>query len=163
MTATPATEGWAGDGVGREPHGRQVLVVGVDGSAPSWDAFAWAAGEARRCHGRIIAVFVSPLVEPEGALAVVAPFSYAGAAEAREQAADRLAEEVAARGVDVGVEVSFVRAKGDPAHVLTQAALSAHADVIVVGRSTKLLHRLVGSISRRLVLSQDVPVVVVVP
>jgi hypothetical protein len=60
MTAVPVTEGKAGDDAAAEPIGRPVLVVGVDGSDPSWDAFAWAAGEARRCRGRVIAVFVTP-------------------------------------------------------------------------------------------------------
>ena len=44
------------------------IVIGVDGSAQSWDAFAWAAGEALRRNGRIVAVFVTSLLEPGEAL-----------------------------------------------------------------------------------------------
>ncbi len=62
MTAVPVTEAKAGDDAAGH-IGRTVLVVGVDGSGASWDAFAWAAGEARRCSGRIVAVFVTPQVE----------------------------------------------------------------------------------------------------
>jgi nucleotide-binding universal stress UspA family protein len=163
MTAVPVTETKAVDDAAAERSGRQVLVVGVDGSDPSWDAFAWAAGEARRCRGRIIAVFVTPLVEPEAALSVSAPYNYSSALEARDQMAEELAGEVARRADELGVEVSFVREKGDAAHVLTEVALSEHADLIAVGRSAKMVHRLAGSVSRRLVLCRDLPVTVIVP
>jgi nucleotide-binding universal stress UspA family protein len=143
MTAVPVTEGKAGDDAAAEHIGRPVLVVGVDGSGPSWDAFAWAAGEARRCGGRIIAVFVAPLVEPEAALSIGAPYNYQAAVEARDQMAEELAGEVARRADEV--------------------ARFERADLIAVGRSAKMLHRLAGSVSRRLVLSRDLPVIVVVP
>lgn len=154
-------------GTGTEPvaeHiGRQLLVVGIDGSVPSWDAFAWAAGEARRCCGCIVAVFATPLVEPAGALGVTAPLTYGAANQARDQMAEQLSAEVATRAEELGVEVRFIRKKGDAAHVLAQVAKAANADVIVVGRSAKPLHRLTGSIGRRLMLCRDLPVVVVVP
>jgi nucleotide-binding universal stress UspA family protein len=137
--------------------------VGVDGSAPSWDAFAWAAGEARRANGRIVAVFVTSLIEPEEALGSTAPLGYAAAVEARDQLAEELAAEVVRRADMLGVEVSFVRGMGDAVHVLTEVAHSEHADMMVVGRSAKMLHRLAGSVSRRLVLNRQSPVIVVVP
>jgi hypothetical protein len=37
------------------------------------------------------------------------------------------------------------------------------ADLIVVGRSAKMLHHLAGSLGRRLVSRRDAPVIVVVP
>ena len=46
MTAMSLTEKQAGDNRAADDPGGSILVVGVDGSAPSWDAFAWAAGEA---------------------------------------------------------------------------------------------------------------------
>ncbi len=162
MTAVPVTEAKAGDDAAGH-IGRPVLVVGVDGSGPSWDAFAWAAGEARRCSGRTVAVFVTPLVEPEAALSIAAPYNYSDALEARDQIAEELAGEVARRAHELGVEVSFVREKGDAAHVLTEVARSEHADLIAVGRSTKMLHPLAGSVSRRLLRGHDLPVTVVVP
>jgi nucleotide-binding universal stress UspA family protein len=164
MTAVPLSEGRPRDDAATEQIGRPVLVVGVDGSDPSWDAFAWAAGEARRCRGRIIAVFVTPLAELEGALSIGTPYNnYEAVVEARDQMAEELAGEMARRADELDVEVSFVRRKGDAAHVLTQVARSEHADLIVVGRSAKMLHRLAGSVSRRLALCRDLPVTVVVP
>jgi nucleotide-binding universal stress UspA family protein len=163
MTAVPVTEEKAGDNSAAGDVGRPVLVVGVDGSAPSWDAFAWAAGEARRGNGRMVAVFVTSLIEAEEALGSTAPLGYAAATEARDLMAKELAGEVARRADALGVEVSFVRGVGDSVHVLTDVARSKHADLVVVGRSEKMLHRLAGSVSRRLVLNRDSPVLVVVP
>ncbi len=40
-----------------------VVVIGVDGSATSWDAFWWGCGQARRLGGRAVVVFVSPAAE----------------------------------------------------------------------------------------------------
>ena len=163
MTVMPLTEGNAGDNAAADHISRPTLVVGVDGSTPSWDAFAWAAGEARRGNGRIVAVFVTSLIEPEEALGPTAPLGYAAAAEARDQMTEELADEVARRADVLGVEVSFVRGFGDAPHVLIEVAHSNHADLVVVGRSAKMLHRLAGSVSRRLVLNRDCPVIVVVP
>ena len=58
------------------PHAPQVVVVGVDASPTSWDAFAWAAGTVARSNGRLVAVHVAPLGEP--AAACGAPVDYAG-------------------------------------------------------------------------------------
>ena len=163
MTTASVAQGRAGDNVSADDICRPTLVVGVDGSAPSWDAFAWAAGEARRGNGRIVAVFVTALIEPEEALGSTAPLGYAAAADARDQMAEELGAEVARRAEAVGVEVRFLRVIGDAARGLAEVAHSEHADLMVVGRSAKMLHRLAGSVSRRLVLNRDSPVIVVVP
>jgi nucleotide-binding universal stress UspA family protein len=163
MTAIPIVQGSNSDDAAVDDVGRPVLVVGVDGTAPSWDAFAWAAGEARRSDGRIVAVFATALIEPEEAFGTTAPLGYAVAEETRDQMAEQLAAEVATRGEALGVEVSFVRGTGDATRVLTEVAHSKHADLIVIGRSQKMLHRLAGSVGRRLVLNRQSPVLVVVP
>jgi nucleotide-binding universal stress UspA family protein len=143
--------------------GTPTIVVGVDGSAPSWDALAWAAGEALRSNGRIVAVFVTSFMEPGEALGTTAPLGYAAASRARDELADQMEEEVAQRADMLGVAVKFVRGVGDAARALAEVARTEHADLMVVGRSAKLLHHLVGSVSRRLVLQHDGPVLVVVP
>jgi nucleotide-binding universal stress UspA family protein len=66
--------------------------------------------------------FRDPLAEPEAALSISAPYNYEAAVEARDQMAEELAAEVAKRADELGVEVRFVRQKGDAAHVLTQVA-----------------------------------------
>ncbi len=141
--------------------GPPVIVVGLDGSPASWDAFSWAAGEAGRSGGRLVAVFVTPVVEP--AVAMGTPLVYVAAEQARAEVADQLRREAEQRAGDLGLHFRFVRERGDAAHVLSQLAQSLRADLIVVGRSTKLLHHLAGSLSRRLVADRDAPVIAVVP
>jgi nucleotide-binding universal stress UspA family protein len=153
-------------GDGGEPVCASV-VVGIDGSDTSWDAFCWACGETRRLGGRIVAVFVD---RSSGAAAANATASFAGSAVAvvaiqqsiTDQAA-QLAHQVRAYGAEHGVEVTFVRAQGDTAKELLRIAHDDHADLIVVGRSTKARHHLAGSLGRRLVGKRGGPIVVVVP
>jgi nucleotide-binding universal stress UspA family protein len=61
------------------------------------------------------------------------------------------------------MSLAFVHARGDPATELLRVAGGVHADLIVVGRSTKARHRVAGSLGRHLVTEPGAPVVVVVP
>ncbi len=138
-----------------------VIVVGLDGSPTSWDAFSWAAGQAAGSHGRLIAVYVTP---PTAAgIAVGAPIDFAAVEQTREEVAAQLNGEVQRRAHELGVPIRFVREMGDTAHTLTDVAHSAHADLIVVGKSAKMLHHFAGSLGRRLISRHDAPVTVVVP
>ena len=53
-----------------------AIVVGLDGSPTSWDAFSWAAGEAVRANGRLVAVYVTPAIEPVAAVTVGVPLDW---------------------------------------------------------------------------------------
>ena len=53
------------------------VVVGIDGSDTSWDAFCWACGETRRLGGWTVAVFVGPT---PGAASATATASFTGPA-----------------------------------------------------------------------------------
>jgi nucleotide-binding universal stress UspA family protein len=138
-----------------------VIVVGLDGSPSSWDAFSWAAGEALRIKGKVVAVYVMPFTEPATALGV--PLDYAGVEQARQEVADELKREAAHRASELGVALSFVSEYGDATHALTDVARGMRANLVVVGRSAKVLHHLAGSLSNRLTSRNDAPVVVVVP
>src|ERR1700735_69431 len=89
------------------------VVVGIDGSDTSWDAFCWACGETRRLGGRTVAVFVGPTT---GAASASATASFAGSVVAygaiqqsiADQAED-LGAQVRAYGNAHGVDVTFVR------------------------------------------------------
>ena len=140
-----------------------VIVVGLDGSPTSWDAFAWAAGEAVRANGRLLAVYVTPAIEPVTAVTVGVPLDWAAAAQARQQAAGHLKDEAEQRARDLGVPLAFITEIGDGARALTSVASAMHADLVVVGRSAKMRHHRAGSLGRRLVGRKDAPVVVVVP
>jgi nucleotide-binding universal stress UspA family protein len=146
---------------GTESGSGLVIVVGVDGSPSSWDAFSWAAGQAAGSHGRLIAVYVTP---PTAAGAAVgAPIDFAAVEQTRQEVAAQLNDEAQQRAHDLGVPIRFVRQTGGTAHTLTDVAHSAHADLIVVGRSAKMLHHFAGSLGRRLISRHDTPVTVVVP
>jgi len=143
------------------------VVVGIDGSDTSWDAFCWACGETRRLGGRTVAVFVGPTA---GAASASAAASFTGAAvaysaiqQSMTDQAEKLGDQVRAYGHDQGVDVAFVRTQGDTARELLRIAHADHADLLVVGRSTKARHHLAGSLGRRLVGRRDAPIIVVVP
>jgi nucleotide-binding universal stress UspA family protein len=77
--------------------------------------------------------------------------------------AEELGEQVRAYGRDHGVDVDFVHTQGDTARELLRIANVDHADLLVVGRSTKARHHIAGSLGRRLVSRRGAPIVVVVP
>jgi nucleotide-binding universal stress UspA family protein len=157
---TPGTHSkdYPGQAAGATAH---VIVVGLDGSPASWDAFCWAAGQAARGNGRLIAVYATPVAAPFAPAGVA--FDYAAAEQACRETAGQLADEAAQRASEMGVPLSFVRESGDVIRALTSVARSAAADLVVVGRSAKILHHLAGSTARRLVSRRDAPVTVVVP
>jgi len=138
-----------------------LIVVGLDGSSTSWDAFSWAAGEAIRSNGSLVAVYVTPEVEPVAAFGE--SLGYAAVEQAREGVAAELRGEAQRRARDLGVPFRFVSERGDTAPTITRIARSLGADLIVVGRSAKMLHHLAGSLGRRLVSRRDAPVIAVVP
>jgi nucleotide-binding universal stress UspA family protein len=147
---------------------RPTVLVGVDGSDGSWSAFAWACGEAARLHGRAIAVYVSATTARSlSAGAAVAGFDAAGyAAEvgrSHDERAAALAAEVADRAAGLGIEVTFRHVHGEVADQLTAVAREAQADAIAVGRPTRPLRRLFGSVGRRLMRRREMPIVVIVP
>ncbi len=156
-TAVERTQSLGSQGDAAAP----VIVAGVDGSPTSWDAFSWAAGEAMRSNGKLIAVYVMPFAEPAAALGV--PYDYLGTEKTRQAIARELEDEAVRRARDIGVSVSFVSEYGDTTETLTDIARSVHASLVVVGRSAKMRHRLAGSLSHRLTCRKDAPVVVVVP
>jgi nucleotide-binding universal stress UspA family protein len=147
--------------VSRSPGTAPVIVVGLDGSPTSWDAFSWAAGHATRTDGSLIAVYVTPTVEPAAMFGE--PSALAAVEQAREEVAAQLQEEAEQRARDLSVHLGFVWERGDTAPAITRFAESVRADLIVVGRSAKMLHHLAGSLGRRLVSRNDAPVIVVVP
>lgn len=141
---------------------RRVIVVGLDGSPTSWDAFAWAAGVAARDHCELVAVHVVPSTDPSAA-AFGVPFDYVGVSAARNEIAADLKREAEGRGRELGAPVSFVAGHGAITDVISELARTLHADFVVVGRSTQVRHRVIGSLGQRLTCRPDAPVVVVVP
>jgi nucleotide-binding universal stress UspA family protein len=145
-----------------------AVIVGLDGSGTSWDAFWWACGEARRLGGRLLAVFVSSSADAcmaamASAAVGVAVSDYAAVDAAATAQAQWLRAEVRRHSDTDDLDITFVHAHGDPARELLRIAAEAGADLIVVGRSEKARHQLAGSIGRHLVIKRGAPVVAVVP
>jgi nucleotide-binding universal stress UspA family protein len=143
------------------PHPPRVIVVGVDGSPTSWDAFAWAAGAAARGNGRLVAVHVELLGTPAATFG--APIAYAGLETARQEIAQELRTEAERIANELGVHVSFVVERGAVSRAVSNVARELNAELVVVGRSAKARHHIAGSLSHRLTSRSDAPVVVVVP
>jgi nucleotide-binding universal stress UspA family protein len=141
--------------------GPTAILVGVDGSNTAARAGWYAAGLARRQRARVVAVYVAPEITMASAL----PGAGAGLAAAEREAFDEVAEDLRQRISEVsrelGVDVTFVQAHGDPFTELRRIADETRADAVVVGASEKAGHRLVGSLAVRLVRANKWPVTVV--
>jgi nucleotide-binding universal stress UspA family protein len=139
--------------------GPSLVVVGIDGSDTAWHALAWACGHARRAGCPVLAVYVSTTgywdrVVP-GADATVP------VATAADAAAQQLRAEIRQVASGFGMRVGFVHRHGDPARELVTAAREHGADLLVVGTSSQLVHRVAGSLPGKLARCRETPLVVV--
>ncbi|WP_237101641.1 universal stress protein [Nonomuraea sp. MG754425] len=107
--------------------GAGLLVVGFDGSDPSRNALAYAAGLARRDDAALLIVFVE-------SLNTASLWFFAGSPIIPDSAAD-LTEDLHDELRGCGVPWQFVSVRGDPVRALETLAGSYMADGIVVGRS----------------------------
>jgi nucleotide-binding universal stress UspA family protein len=136
---------------------RTEVVVGVDGSAPSWDALRWAIGAAtrRRSALRVMSAYRAPW-PPEEAAGVDLDRTALASAEAV------VAEMVAhARQAAPGTRVNGLAVCGSAASVL-QAADGNAAALVVGSRSHGgLASLLLGATSLQVATHARVPVAVV--
>ncbi len=142
-------------------HG--CVVVGVDGSEPSYAALRFAAREAASRGAALEVVNVWPAPEPVGAFT----WDVAAATAAIEQASRDLAELMARSiapdptGRTGPRAVEAIAAEGSAGPVL--AEMAGHADLLVVGSRGRggLSGLLLGSVSRRSIHLAPCPVAVV--
>jgi nucleotide-binding universal stress UspA family protein len=137
--------------------GPSLILVGVDGSRTSLRAAAYAGGLARRQRSQVLTVYVSRTP----ASASAAPGGAAVMSETFERVAAELEQLLVSRAAEIGVRCEFRSVRGDPLVELTRIAEQTHADVVVVGASEHLGHRVVGSVAARLVRAGKWPVIVV--
>jgi nucleotide-binding universal stress UspA family protein len=135
---------------------RAHVVVGVDGSQASERALHYAFGAAGRLAAGVIVVHVRRTWVVVDAVCVQAVLDDPGLDPDFRAAIDRLAAEC-------GIEATFldVPSLGPAAQVLSRVAEKYRADVVVVGTSHKLFHRVRGSTGARLVKRCQCPVTVV--
>ena len=133
--------------------GPGAILVGVDGSTSSMRAAAYAAGLARRQRCRLVAVYVRTL--PPMMLSV------ADVVAAQDAVERQLRDAVEERHPVLNVDVDLVVREGEPYAELLDVARQFRADAVIVGRSTKILHRITGSLAVKLVRCGRWPVTVV--
>lgn len=133
-----------------------TIVVGVDGSDTSMRAAAFAIGLAGRQASRLAFLYVQ-----NTATAALTPQALPELRATAETVADDLHATLASalRGWEGQWELR--RAVGNPFAELSRFAAEIKADLVVVGASTHLGHRLVGSLAVHLVKSKRWPVTVV--
>lgn len=143
---------------------QHTIVVGIDGSAASKAALAWAVDEARRRSASVTAVHAwqFPAIGFAGYGGTMVPLVTMEDIEklAHDSARDTIAEVV---GTDVSVPVLTSILHGHPATVLVEAAKDA--DLLVVGSEGHgaFAGMLLGSVSTHVVHHAPCPVVVVRP
>jgi nucleotide-binding universal stress UspA family protein len=143
-----------------QPHGR--IVVGVDGSEPSYGALHWAVAEAsaRRASLDVVnAYHYVPVVTPFGPAGVIDP-------EELDKASRALLEEMVAGAVGLKqpeLPVELITSASAPAAALLRVATGA--DLLVVGSRGRGGFRglLLGSVSQHCIHHATCPVVVVRP
>lgn len=141
-----------------ERHTHPTIVVGVDGSPSSVEALRWAAQEAERCGGEVVALTSWWLPVTYGWIPSVAEVDWAG--HARETI-DRAIKE--ALGASTAPRVRTKVVEGHPASVLLRAGRKA--DLLVVGSRGhgEYTGMFLGSVAQHVVTHATCPVLVVRP
>jgi nucleotide-binding universal stress UspA family protein len=136
--------------------GPQIVVVGVDETVTALRAASYAAGIACRSGARLIVVYVKrPLVPAWAGLGVWGPPDV----EPEEESVVLGQADSVVQGVCDYIETDL--RVGDPVRELCRVADENHADMVIVGSSRSLRHRLCGSVSSRLLARGHWPVLVV--
>ena len=138
------------------------IVVGVDGTPTSLRALAYASGLARRQCSPLIAVYVRPPLRTPVALSSwVDAGIVAAEAEAQKDMEDEVWTQIAADVAAWGCGARVVVRNGSPLAELQKIACQSGAEMIIVGASEGLRHRLFGSLGRRLLRCKPCPVTIV--
>jgi nucleotide-binding universal stress UspA family protein len=108
----------------------EKIVVGVDGSDESWEAFDQALDLASKVGASLTAVRAEHL--STWASLGLGP-TLGDVYEADERVRGELVEEAHRRGETLGVSIAVATPKGRPAEELIAVAEELHADLVVVG------------------------------
>ncbi len=138
------------------------IVVGVDGTETSLRALAYAAGLARRQGTPLIVVYVrQPLRTPVALSGWVDAGIVAAEAEAQKDMEDEVWTQITSDVTAWGCGARVMIRNGSPLTELRRVAEQSGAEMIIVGASASLGHRLFGSLGRRLLRCKPCPVTIV--
>ena len=138
------------------------IVVGVDGTETSLRALAYAAGLARRQGTPLIVVYVrQPLRTPVALSGWVDAGIVAAEAEAQKDMEDEVWTQITSDVTAWGCGARVMIRNGSPLAELRKTALQCGAEMIIVGASASLGHRIFGSLGRRLLRCKPCPVTIV--
>ena len=138
------------------------IVVGVDGTPTSLRALAYAAGPARRQGAPLIAVYVRPPLRTPVALSGwVDAGIVAAEAEAQKDMEDEVWTQITSDVTAWGCGARVMIRNGSPLTELRRVAEQCGAEMIIVGASASLGHRIFGSLGRRLLRCKPCPVTIV--
>jgi nucleotide-binding universal stress UspA family protein len=135
---------------------RPIIVVGVDGSAVSKDALAWAAGQARLSSAELLAITAW---RPPVTYGYPLDYSDVDFESAARKKLEQIVEEVL--GAEPSVAVVTRVAEGHPAQVLVDAAEGASLLVVGSRGLGAFAGMLLGSTSQHCVQHAPTPVVVI--
>lgn len=137
--------------------GPSLILAGYDGTDSASRAVALAAGNARRQRARLLIAYGStnPLFAEwlQDGVATVDRSAEQSEHEFRTQLREALD--------NVGIAHEFARLYGNPASVLLELADRYRADMIVVGRPERRVHRSTVGVPGRLIRDGRWPVLVV--
>jgi nucleotide-binding universal stress UspA family protein len=137
--------------------GPSRILVGIDGTATSMRAGAYAAGLARRQGAHLIALYVATT----NPLAAQMAATHAAMIQTQDEIGRQLREAVIEGARLIGIDAEFVQRRGNPYRELIAVANTLRVDAVVVGASMKSGRRFVGSLAGRLVRDATWPITVV--
>jgi nucleotide-binding universal stress UspA family protein len=154
-----------------------VVLVGVDDTLTAQRAVSYAAGVTARSDALLIVVHSRPVPVPawsglglwpgQGDVTfafdeeLAAGWSAGGRSDESPALGVPVLDEAVLRAREEVDRVEHALGEGDPVPTLCQVAEDRCADVIVVGSSRALRHRVCGSVSSRLLAHGHWPVIVV--
>jgi nucleotide-binding universal stress UspA family protein len=134
-------------------HSSPLIVVGVDGSPPSYVALRWAADAARTLRARLVAVLAwdSPIPSADPRSVRLARDAYGILDEVLDEVRDEVRD----------LEFDGIVERGEASHVLLHAA--TRASLLVLARADHAGHSdsSTGAVRRRCAEEAPCPVVVV--
>ena len=138
------------------------ILVPLDGSDPSWDAFEFALSEYASPAEFVVLHVINPMEGAYGADAMGGDY-WEGWYENAEARAERLFEEARDRAGDRGDALESVYEMGSPAHTIIDYSDEHDIDHIVIGSHgrTGVSRILLGSVAESVVRRAAMPVTVV--